>query len=61
MLTLSGVILGLQFLLYEPEPTDPLNNDAAEMLRNSKTEFAKAVLKTMKGGYYFGCEFSKLI
>ena len=61
VLSLTGVIMGLEYLFFEPEPTDPLNLEAAEMMRNSVSDFASFVKKTLKGGSYYGAEFKKFI
>jgi ubiquitin-conjugating enzyme E2 M len=34
VLNLNNVILGVLYLFIEPNPTDPLNQDAAELMRN---------------------------
>jgi len=42
-------------------PNDPLNNEAAKIMRENITEFNKTVAKTMKGGKLFGKDFKKFI
>ena len=61
VLSLNGVILGLQFLFYEPEPADPLNQEASKMMRDNVDDFKKYVIKTLKGGSYYGESFKKFI
>ncbi|XP_074660421.1 NEDD8-conjugating enzyme Ubc12-like [Tubulanus polymorphus] len=51
VLTISSVVYGLQFLFLEPNHEDPLNKDAAEVLRNNRRQFAQNVFKSMQGGY----------
>jgi len=36
VLGVNAVILGLIFLFIEPNPMDPLNHEAAEMMRDKK-------------------------
>lgn len=43
-------LTALQFLFLEPNPSDPLNKDAAEDLRLDKEGFKKRVRIAMKGG-----------
>lgn len=38
-------------LLQEPNPEDPLNKDAAEVLQNNRRVFEQNVAKAMRGGY----------
>lgn len=37
--------------LQEPNPEDPLNKEAAEVLQNNKRLFEHNVTKAMRGGY----------
>ena len=37
VLGINAVILGLLFLFIEPNPNDPLNHEAAELMRNSES------------------------
>jgi ubiquitin-conjugating enzyme E2 M len=37
VLGINAVILGLIFLFIEPNPNDPLNKEAAELMRNSES------------------------
>lgn len=39
VLTINSIIYGLLYLFYEPNPEDPLNKDAAELLKNDKRQF----------------------
>lgn len=39
VLTISSIIYGLLHLFYEPNPEDPLNKEAAELLRNDGRQF----------------------
>lgn len=49
-LNLNSVIIGLNFLFSEPNPNDPLNKDAANVLVRSQKRFAENVLYSMRGG-----------
>lgn len=49
ILTLIQIINGLIFLFIEPNPTDPLNLEAAEVMRNDKAKFKQIVLNTLRG------------
>jgi len=49
VLTLQSVIMGLQFLMYDPNPDDPLNKEAADMLIKNKQQFEHTVRRTLQG------------
>ncbi|XP_033646031.1 NEDD8-conjugating enzyme Ubc12-like [Asterias rubens] len=51
VLTINSIIYGLQFLFLEPNPDDPLNKEAAEVLQNNRRLFEQNVFKSMRGGY----------
>lgn len=51
VLNLNSVIVGLNLLFLEPNPNDPLNKDAANVLNKNKDIFAKNVKHTLRGGY----------
>jgi len=53
--------LGLIFLFIEPNPTDPLNHDAAEVMRKSMPEFANKVTRSLRGGNMEGITYPKFI
>ena len=61
VLGINAVVLGLIFLFIEPNPTDPLNHEAAELMRNNKSDFANKVKRTLRGGRYDGKDFPKMI
>ena len=61
ILSISAVIYGLIFLFLEPNPNDPLNQEAAELLRNNRPEFGRIVMRTVRGGSHQGRNFPKLI
>jgi len=61
VLTMQSIIMGLQFLFVEPNPHDPLNKEAAQLLADHPVKFKEMVAKTFKGqslpGYTY--EFPK--
>lgn len=61
VLDINAVIYGLLYIFYEPEPTDPLNHDAAELYRNNKSQFEAVVRRTLQGYSHSGESFPKLI
>jgi len=58
---ISSVIYGLLHLFLEPNPTDPLNHEAAEVLRNSKSDFNRLVQRTLRGCSLGGENFQRLV
>ena len=61
ILSISAVIYGLLHLLLEPNPNDPLNQEAAEILKNNKPEFSRIVMRTLRGGTHQERVFPRLI
>ena len=61
VLGINAVILGLIFLFIEPNPNDPLNKEAAELMRNNEAAFKDKVKKSLKGGIIDGVSFPKLV
>lgn len=51
VLNLNGVFMGLNILFLEPNPNDPLNKDAANVLVKDKKQFARNVYNSMRGGF----------
>jgi len=49
VLTIQSVIMGLQFLMLEPNADDPLNKDAAKILAEDRQRFTRLVRDTFKG------------
>ena len=43
VLGVNAIMLGLMFLFIEPNPNDPLNHEAAELMRNNMTQFKNKV------------------
>eukprot|EP00469_Lotharella_globosa_P001583 CAMPEP_0167792630 /NCGR_PEP_ID=MMETSP0111_2-20121227/12667_1 /TAXON_ID=91324 /ORGANISM="Lotharella globosa, Strain CCCM811" /LENGTH=184 /DNA_ID=CAMNT_0007685569 /DNA_START=39 /DNA_END=593 /DNA_ORIENTATION=+ len=61
VLDTQGVIHGLIYLFVEPEPTDPLNEQAAKVMRESKERFARNVKKAMNGDTVDGERFQRVL
>lgn len=61
VLDINAVIYGLIYLFYEPNPNDPLNHEAADLFRRDVNRFRQVVYKTLRGGYYNGETFPRLI
>jgi len=60
ILRIQQIILGLQYILLEPNPNDPLNKEAAELQRNNPQEFGYTVNSTLRGNSYRGEYFPRL-
>lgn len=54
-------MIGLQYLFLEPNPSDPLNKDAAADLIRNKDLFKKSVKVSMAGGTVNGVKFDRVI
>jgi ubiquitin-conjugating enzyme E2 M len=50
ILDVNVVIYGIIFLFYEPNPNDPLNQEAAAMLRDNPEKFKSQVNLSLRGG-----------
>lgn len=61
VLTVNSIVYGLQFLFLEPNPDDPLNKEAAEVLRQNRRLFEQNVQRSMRGGYIGSTYFEKCI
>lgn len=48
VLNISAIIYGLIHLFLEPNPEDPLNKEAAELLKNDKRQFETNVRRCMQ-------------
>ena len=59
VLGINAVILGLVFLFIEPNPDDPLNHEAAAVMRSSLANFGNIVKRTLRGGIYEGVNYPK--
>jgi len=61
VLDINAVIYGLIYLFYEPNPDDPLNRDAADLIRNDRVQFGRVVKRTLQGYSHGGEAFPKLM
>jgi ubiquitin-conjugating enzyme E2 M len=61
IMDINQVIYGLIFLFYEPNSEDPLNREAAALLRSNKSQFQQVVKKTMQGYTHEGRSYPKLL
>lgn len=57
VLSINSIIYGLQFLFLDPNPDDPLNKEAAEVLRQDPRQFEINVRRSIQGGYVAGTQF----
>lgn len=48
VLTITSIIYGLLHLFYEPNPEDPLNKEAAELLKHDRRQFELSVRRFMR-------------
>ena len=60
-LNLTSIAFGLLFLFHAPNADDPLNKEAAEFMQNPPAEFERAVRATLRGGFFYGKQFKRLI
>jgi len=61
VLDLSQVIFGLIHIFIEPNPKDPLNHEAAELLRRDPEQFSRLVARTLRGGRLDNVQFPRLL
>ncbi|KAH0473147.1 MAG: hypothetical protein KVP17_002275 [Porospora cf. gigantea B] len=61
VMSFDAIIFGLILLMDDPNPQDPLNHDAAAMLRNDPNEFKMVVKSTLRGRSHAEEEFPRLI
>lgn len=65
--TVSGPVLNEHWLLIvlfphqEPNPEDPLNKEAAEVLQNNRRLFEQNVQRSMRGGYIGSTYFERCL
>mmetsp|Transcript_47738 Transcript_47738/g.153045 ORF Transcript_47738/g.153045 Transcript_47738/m.153045 type:complete len:184 (+) Transcript_47738:269-820(+) len=50
VLSINSIIYGLQYLFLDPNPEDPLNQEAANLLRDNPRQFEISVRRSMAGG-----------
>eukprot|EP00897_Mesotaenium_endlicherianum_P004836 jgi/Mesen1/4380/ME000222S03507 len=61
VLSVNSIIYGLQYLFLDPNPDDPLNHEAAEVLRDNPRQFEANVRRSMMGGYVSNHHFPRCI
>ncbi|GAB6033171.1 Nedd8-conjugating enzyme UbcE2M [Chamberlinius hualienensis] len=61
VLTINSIVYGLQYLFLEPNPEDPLNKEAADVLQNNRRLFEQNVQKSMRGGYVGATYFERCL
>uniref|UniRef100_A0A0C9RL54 TSA: Wollemia nobilis Ref_Wollemi_Transcript_12769_807 transcribed RNA sequence n=1 Tax=Wollemia nobilis TaxID=56998 RepID=A0A0C9RL54_9CONI len=61
VLNISTVIYGLYHLFVEPNHEDPLNHEAAAVLKDNPKQFEVNVKRAMAGGYVGSTYFSRCI
>jgi len=61
VLTINSIVYGLQYLFLEPNPEDPLNKEAAEVLQSNRRLFEQNVSKAMRGGYVGSTYFERCL
>uniref|UniRef100_A0A7S3UNN0 UBC core domain-containing protein n=1 Tax=Oxyrrhis marina TaxID=2969 RepID=A0A7S3UNN0_OXYMA len=61
VLSISAVVYGLVYLFLEPNPSDPLNREAADALRANREEFARLVQRSLRGQSVAGQTFPRLV
>ncbi|KAK2946312.1 putative NEDD8-conjugating enzyme UBC12 [Blattamonas nauphoetae] len=55
----DSVVQGLCYLFHEPNETDPLNKEAAQLMGRDIEQFKRRVRDSFKGGNYFGQVFER--
>ncbi|MCQ2820783.1 MAG: ubiquitin-conjugating enzyme E2 [archaeon] len=58
-LTIATCIAGVYYLFTDPNPNDPLNHEAANVMRDNINQFKENVKRSLRGGYCFGQEFQR--
>ncbi|VVT54893.1 uncharacterized protein SAPINGB_P004315 [Magnusiomyces paraingens] len=61
VLSIDSILVGLQFLFLEPNPTDPLNKEAATQFVKNRDVFKSIVRNTMCGGSHDGYSFDTVL
>lgn len=59
--TLENIVVGLEFLLLNPEGNDPLNHSVAKVFREDPKQFEENVKRAMRGGRVDGQDFPNLL
>ncbi|KAI3861972.1 hypothetical protein MKW98_018255 [Papaver atlanticum] len=61
VLNINTLIYGLNFLFTHPNHEDPLNHEAAAVLRDNPKTFEANVRRAMAGGYVGNTTFSRCL
>eukprot|EP00271_Cylindrocystis_brebissonii_P011632 TRINITY_DN29515_c0_g1_i1.p1 TRINITY_DN29515_c0_g1~~TRINITY_DN29515_c0_g1_i1.p1 ORF type:complete len:183 (+),score=30.04 TRINITY_DN29515_c0_g1_i1:381-929(+) len=61
VLSVNSIIYGLQYLFLDPNPEDPLNQEAAKDLRTNAKNFEMNVKRSMMGGSVDGTYFPRCL
>ncbi|KAG9511260.1 NEDD8-conjugating enzyme Ubc12, partial [Fragariocoptes setiger] len=61
VLTINSIVYGILYLFCEPNPEDPLNKEAAEVLQNNRKLFEQNVKRAMMGGIIGSTHFDKCL
>ncbi|KAJ3416500.1 NEDD8-conjugating protein ubc12 [Chytridiales sp. JEL 0842] len=61
VLNINSIMVGLQYLFLEPNADDPLNKEAAEVLRTNRKTFESNVTRSMRGGSINGVVFDNVV
>lgn len=61
VLNLNAILVGLLFLFLEPNPTDPLNKQAANVLMRDKKQFQNFVRNSMNGSTIDGIRYDVVL
>jgi len=61
VLNLGSVIFGLLTLFVNPNPDDPLNKDAANLMLDNPRDFERNVRDSLRGGVVDGRKYPKLL
>ncbi|KAI9319895.1 putative ubiquitin-conjugating enzyme E2 [Dichotomocladium elegans] len=61
VLSLHSVLVGLQYLFLEPNADDPLNKEAAEVLKHDRKRFELNVKQSLAGGSLNGQRYDNVL
>jgi len=61
VLNLNAIIVGLQFLFLEPNASDPLNKEAAKVLKDDRTLFRRYVKEALAGRTIGGVTYDRAL
>jgi len=58
---ITNILMGLMTLFIEPNPDDPLNHEAANVMIKDEKKFKQNVDDSLRGGYVDGRQYEKLL